>query len=97
MHLRTGQSEIAYLHAGHAEALVRNGEEERGLGTLDRALAIARTVKNPWMTVEFLGLRVRLMAETKPDASCLAQDLAELRAICDQYGVVAWGVPRLVA
>jgi tetratricopeptide (TPR) repeat protein len=97
MHLRTGQIEAVYLYAGYAEALVRSGESERGLGTLDRALAIARTVKNPWMTVECLGLRARLLAETKPDTPRLAQDLAELRAICDQYGVVAWGVPRLVA
>jgi hypothetical protein len=49
------------------------------------------------MTVECLGLRARLLAETKPDTPRLAQDLAELRAICDRYGVVAWGVPRLVA
>ena len=97
MHLRTGQMEVSYLYAGYAEALVRSGDSERGLGTLDRALAIARTVKNPWMTVECLGLRARLLAETKPDTPRLAQDIAELRAICDQYGVVAWGVPRLVA
>jgi len=97
MHLRTGQIEVVYLYAGYAEALVRSGESERGLDTLDRALAIARTVKNPWMTVECLGLRARLLAQTKPDAPWLAQDLAELRAICDQYGIVAGGVPRLVA
>jgi class 3 adenylate cyclase/tetratricopeptide (TPR) repeat protein len=92
MHLRTGQIEVVYLYAGYAEALVRSGESERGLDTLDRALAIARTVKNPWMTVECLGLRARLLAETKPDAARLSQDLAELRLICGQYGVVAWGV-----
>ena len=97
MHLRTGQMEVSYLYAGYAEALVRNGEPERGLRALDWALAIAKTVKNPWLTVECLGLRARLLAETKPDAPCVAQDIAEMRAICDQYGVVAWGVPRLVA
>ena len=97
MHLRTGQIEVVYLYAGYAEALVRSGEPERGLDTLDRALAIARTVKNPWMTVECLGLRARLLAETRPGSPCVAQDLAELRMICEQYGVVAWGVPRLVA
>lgn len=97
MHLRTGQIEVVYLYAGYAEALVRSGESERGLGTLDRALAIARTVKNPWMTVECLGLRARLLAETGTDAARVARDLAELREICDQYGVVAWGVPRLMA
>lgn len=97
MHLRTGQTEVSYLYAGYAEALVRSGQSERGLGALDRALAIARTIQNPWLTVECLGLRVRLLAETKPDDRCLAQDLAEMRAICDQYGVVAWDASRLVA
>lgn len=97
MHLRTGQTEVSYLYAGYAEALVRSGQSERGLGALDRALAIARTIKNPWLTVECLGLRVRLLAEMKPDDRCLAQDLAEMRAICDQYGVVAWDASRFVA
>jgi tetratricopeptide (TPR) repeat protein len=97
MHLRTGQVEVCYLHAGYAEALVRDGESERGLSALDRALSIARTIRNPWLIVECLGLRARLLAETKPDAPRVAQDLAEMRAICDQYGVVAWDVSRLVA
>ena len=97
MHLRTGQMEVCYLHAGYAEALVRGGEAERGLSALDRALSIAKTIKNPWLTVECLGLRARLLAEIKRDAPRVAQDLAEMRAICDQYGVVAWDVSRLVA
>jgi tetratricopeptide (TPR) repeat protein len=97
MHLRTGQIEVSYLYAGYAEALVRSGQSERGLGTLDRAVAIAKTVKNPSLTVECLGLRARLLAETKPDAPCLAQDIAEMRAICNKYGVVSWDVSRLVA
>ena len=97
MHLRTGQMEVCYLHAGYGEALVRGGELERGLSALDRALFIAKTIKNPWLTVECLGLRARLLAETKPDAPCVAPDLAEMRAICDQYGVVAWDESRLVA
>jgi hypothetical protein len=97
IHLRTGQIEVCYLHAGYAEALVRSGDSERGLLALDRALAIARTIKNPWLTVECLGLRGRLLVETRPDDPCLARDLAEMRAICDQYGVVAWDVSRLVA
>jgi tetratricopeptide (TPR) repeat protein len=97
IHLRTGQIEVCYLHAGYAEALVRSGDSERGLRALDRALAIARTIKNPWLTVECLGLRGRLLAETRPDDPCLARDLAEMRAICDQYGVVAWDLSRLVA
>ena len=97
MHLRTGQMEVCYLYVGYAEALVRSGESEHGLSVLDHALSIAKTIKNPWLTVECLGLRARLLAETKPDAPRVAQDLAEMRAICGQHGVVAWDVSRLVA
>lgn len=97
MHLRTGQVEVCYLHAGYAEALVRDGQTERGLSALDRALSIARTIRNPWLIVECLGLRARLLAEMKPGPSGAGQDLAEMRTICDQYGVVAWDVFRLEA
>jgi len=97
MHLRTGQMEVCSLHAGYAEALVRDGDLQRGLSALERALSIARTMSNPWLTVECLGLRARLLAETKPDAPRVVEDLAEMRAICDRYGVVAWDVSRLVA
>ena len=96
MHLRTGQMEVCYLYAGYAEALVRDGKSERGLYALDRALSIAKTVRNPWLTVECLGLRARLLAETKPDARRVVEDLAEMRAICDKSGVVAWDVSRPV-
>ena len=97
MHLRTGRMEVCYLYAGYAEALVRDGDPERGLSALDRALSIAKTIGNPWLIVECLGLRARLLAETKPGAPRVVQDLAEMHAICDQYGVVAWDVSRLVA
>ena len=59
--------EVCYLHAGYAEALVRDGESQRGLSALERALSIAKTIRNPWLTVECLGLRARLLAATKPD------------------------------
>ena len=97
MHLRTGQIEVCYLYTGYAEALFRSGQSERGLGTLDRALAVATTVKNPWLIVECLGLRAQLLAETSPGAPGVARDVAEMRAICAQYGIVAWDVPQLVA
>jgi class 3 adenylate cyclase/tetratricopeptide (TPR) repeat protein len=97
MHLRTGQMELCYLYVGYAEALVRSGESERGLSALDHALSIAKTIKNPWLTVECLGLRARLLAETKPGAPRIAQDLAEMRVICCQHGVVAWDASPLVA
>ena len=94
MHLRTGQVEVYYLYAGHAESLVRDGESERGMSTLDRALCIAKTIRNPWLMVECLGLRAQLLAETKPGAPRVVEDLAEIRAICDRYGVIAWDVSR---
>ena len=71
------------------------GNRSAGCRALERALSIARTIRNPWLTVECLGLRARLLAETKPDAARVAEDLAEMHAICDQYGVVAWDVSRL--
>jgi tetratricopeptide (TPR) repeat protein len=97
MHLRTGQMEVCYLHAGYAEALVRGGEIERGRSALDRALSIARNIRNPWLIVECLGLRARLLAETKPGAPSVVEHLAEMRAICDQYGIVAWDVSQIEA
>ncbi|MBV9564509.1 MAG: AAA family ATPase [Bradyrhizobium sp.] len=97
MHLRTGQMEVCYLYAGYAEALVRSGESERGLSALDHALSIARTIGNPWLTVECLGLRARLLAETNPEAPGIAEGLAEIHAICGQYGIVAWDISPPVA
>jgi tetratricopeptide (TPR) repeat protein len=95
MHLRTGQMEVCYLYTGYAEALVRSGESERGLSALDHALSIARTIRNPWLTVECLALRARLLAETNPEASGIAEGLAEIYAICDQHGIVAWDLSPL--
>jgi len=97
MHLRTGQMEVCYLYAGYAEALVRGGESQRGLSALERALSIARTIRNPWLTVECLGLRARLLAETMPGDPRIDRDINDVRALCDQFGVVCWDVSRLVA
>jgi class 3 adenylate cyclase/tetratricopeptide (TPR) repeat protein len=97
MHLRTGQAEVCYLYVGYAEALVRSGELERGLSALDHALSIARTIKNPWLIVECLGLRGRALTEATPDDPRIDQDLTEQRAICDQSGVVAWASSRVAA
>ena len=97
MHLRTGQMEVCYLYAGYAEALVRGGESQRGLSALERALSIARTIRNPWLTVECLGLRARLLAETMPGDSRIDWDINDVWALCDQFGLVCWNVSRLVA
>jgi class 3 adenylate cyclase/tetratricopeptide (TPR) repeat protein len=97
MHLRTGQTEVCYLYAGYAEALMRCRESERGLSALDRALSIAQTIKNPWLIVECLGLRARLLAEVTPDDPRIDQDLVEQRAICEQFGMVAWAMAPIAA
>jgi len=97
MHLRTGQMEGCYLYVGYAEALVRSGEAQRGLSALERALSIAKTIRNPWLTVECLGLRARLLAETMPGDSRIDRDINDVQALCDQFGVVCWDVSRLVA
>jgi tetratricopeptide (TPR) repeat protein len=97
MQLRTGQAELCHLHAGYAEALVRAGEAARGMQALDRALDIAKMIKNPWLIVECLCLRARLLAETRPDDKRIDQDINEVRAICDRSGVVSWDMSRLVA
>ena len=81
MHLRTGQIEVCYLYAGYAE---------RGLSALDRALTISKSLGHPWLMVECLGLRARLLAQIKPGTPGVDQALAEMRSICDQYGIVAW-------
>jgi hypothetical protein len=97
MHLRTGEMEVCYLHLGYAEALKRAGYSERWLPALERALLIARTISNPWLIVECLGLRARLLAETAPHDPRIAQDIAEQRVICDQFGIVPFDVPRVAA
>jgi tetratricopeptide (TPR) repeat protein len=97
MQLRTGQAELCQLHAGYAEALVRAGEAVRGMQALDRALAIAKSIKNPWLIVECLCLRAGLLTETRPDDKRIDQDISEARAICDQSGLASWDMSRRVA
>ena len=60
-----------------------------GSYTVYRALSIAKTIKNPWLIVECLGLRARLLAETTPDDQRIGEDINEVQAICDQSGVVS--------
>jgi class 3 adenylate cyclase len=59
---------------------------------------VARGYQNPIVDrVECLGLRARLLAETKPDTPRVVVDLAEMQAICDQHRLVAWNASPLVA
>ena len=92
LHLRTGQLEVYYLFAGYAEALVQNGDVERGLTMLAEALTIARRANNPCWLVDGLGLRARLLALTAPGDPRIEVDLAEQREICSNYGVAAWSL-----
>jgi class 3 adenylate cyclase/tetratricopeptide (TPR) repeat protein len=97
MHLRTGQTEVCYLYAGYAEALIRSGATDLGLSAINRALTVAQAINNPWLIVECLGLRACLVVETTPNDPRIPQDLAEQQAICEKSGVVAWAAPRIKA
>jgi class 3 adenylate cyclase/tetratricopeptide (TPR) repeat protein len=90
LHRRTGQLEVYYLHAGHAEALLRTGKIDRGLAILGEALAVARKIHNPCLIVDALGLRARMLAELTPQDPRIAADLAERAEICARYGLAAW-------
>ena len=90
LHLRTGRLENYCLLAGYAEALFRRGEIDRGLATLDEALAIARRIHNPCLLVDGLGLRARLLADASPQDGRIARDVAERRRLCAEFGLAEW-------
>src|SRR6185437_1862360 len=46
MHLRTGQTEVSYLYAGYAEALVRSGQSERRQSAPTRTHTIALNIQH---------------------------------------------------
>ena len=81
---RTGRLELYYLHAGYAEALAGVGENGRALLAADRALDIARSMSNPCLIVQGLGLRARLLGKTAQAAA----DLAEQAELCRRHGLV---------
>ncbi|HEY4973676.1 MAG TPA: tetratricopeptide repeat protein, partial [Steroidobacteraceae bacterium] len=97
LQLRSGRADVAYLFVGYAEALVRCGSVERGLSTVDQAMAIARDIRNPWLVVCCLGLRARLLAELAPEAPEISRDLEEQQRICQQFGVVAWSMVHMAS
>jgi class 3 adenylate cyclase/tetratricopeptide (TPR) repeat protein len=84
---RTGRLELFSIDAGYAEALFRIGETERGLTALGRALEIGRSIGNPSLLVQGLGLRARLLGETSSGPQ-IGQDLAEQQALCLRHGLV---------
>jgi tetratricopeptide (TPR) repeat protein len=92
LHLRAGQAEVYCLQAGYAEALVECGERERGLAALETALVIARSISNPRLIVDGLGLRARLLAELTPDDPQIAEDLREQEGLSKRFGLPVWTV-----
>jgi tetratricopeptide (TPR) repeat protein len=93
LHLRTGQMERYFLLAGYAEALVTDGDAERGLAQLEEAFLIARRINNPCWIVDGLGLRARLMTRAKPGDPRIDDDLAERSELCSRYGIAPWTEP----
>jgi class 3 adenylate cyclase/tetratricopeptide (TPR) repeat protein len=86
---RTGRLELYYLDAGYAEALIRLAKTEQALAAADRALEVGRSIANPCLIVQGLGLRARLLGEAEPDSPRIEADLAEQRDLCNRYGLVA--------
>jgi class 3 adenylate cyclase/tetratricopeptide (TPR) repeat protein len=86
---RTGRLELYYLNAGYSEALFRLDKIEQSLTVIDSALRIGRSIENPCLIVQGLGLRARIRHETGCGGSEAERDLAEQRELCQQYGLVA--------
>jgi len=85
---RAGRLELYYLNAGYAEALAAAGDNGRGLMIADRAVEISRSVSNPCLMANGLGLRARLRV-LAGDASGSESDRTEQRFLCERYGIVA--------
>ena len=87
MEERTGRLELYYLNAGYAEALSQLGRNKEALAAIDRGLGVARSIKNPCLIVQGLGLRAHLMKTSLPSAPQIAADLAEQAALCARHGL----------
>jgi len=86
---RTNRLELYYLNAGYAEALARSGEGTKALATAERALTVARTMGNPCLLVQGLGLRAKLLRQFHPASPAILADLAEQADLCNRHGLVA--------
>lgn len=86
---RTGRLELYYLNAGYAEALGRLGASSDALAAANRALGVARSISNPCLIVQGLGVRAGLLAAFEPNSAQISADLAEQTSLCRQYGLVA--------
>ena len=86
---RTGRLELYYLNAGYAEALAQLGSSSDALAAINRALDVARSISNPCLIVQGLGVRAGLLAAIEPNSAQISADLAEQASLCRQYGLVA--------
>jgi len=86
---RTGRLELYYLNAGYAEALFSLGRRKDALAAVDRGLAVARSITNPCLIVQGLGLRAHLLAAIEPGSPPIAADLSEQAELCTRHGLVA--------
>jgi class 3 adenylate cyclase/tetratricopeptide (TPR) repeat protein len=86
---RTGRLELYYLNAGYAEALAQLGSSSDALAAINRALDVARSISNPCLIVQGLGVRASLLGAIDPNSAQIAADLAEQANLCRQYGLVA--------
>jgi hypothetical protein len=59
------------------------------LAAINRALDVARSISNPCLIVQGLGVRAGLLAAIDPHSAQIAADLAEQANLCRQYGLVA--------
>jgi tetratricopeptide (TPR) repeat protein len=88
---RTGRLELYYLNAGYAEALFNIGKTEQSLTAIDAALRIGRSIANPCLIVQGLGLRAKFRREDRHAASEVETDLAEQHELCRRYGLIVEG------
>ncbi len=86
---RTGRLEMFNLFTGYGEALFLAGRTAEAFDSVDRALTIARALKNPTLTVQALSQKV-WMARSGPDNTPDPCDQEELSQLCDAFGLVAW-------
>lgn len=86
---RTGRLELYYLNAGYAEALAQLGSPSDALAAINRALDVARSISNPCLIVQGLGVRASLLTAFEPGSAQISADLDEQARLCRRYGLVA--------
>jgi class 3 adenylate cyclase/tetratricopeptide (TPR) repeat protein len=86
---RTGRLELYYLNAGYAQALFSLGRRKEALAAVDRGLAVARSITNPCLIVQGLGLRAYLLEAIEPGSPQIAAALSEQAELCTRHGLVA--------